>query len=221
MSSAVINDKTVDPGRPSTPVVPPPKVRRRPGVIAAGVVAICLGALVAGWAWASTTHTEEVLAARATIPRGAVIEAEDLSRVRINADPALSPVPAAQADQIVGRRAALDIAAGGLMTTESATATVVPAAGRSVVGVALTPAQAPGFALQAGDRVRVVVTPPAGTEPRSGTPTSSVAEVVGVGIDEASGVTVVDLLVDHADAAVVAARVATGNVALVLDSRER
>ncbi len=36
-----------------------------------------------------------------------------------------------------------------------------------------------------------------------------------------TGQTVVDLLVPQADATVLAARVATGNVALVLDSRER
>ena len=36
-----------------------------------------------------------------------------------------------------------------------------------------------------------------------------------------AGQTIVDLLVPHADAAVLAARAATGNVSLVLDSRER
>jgi hypothetical protein len=36
-----------------------------------------------------------------------------------------------------------------------------------------------------------------------------------------TGQLIVDLLVPHADAAILAARAATGNVALVLDSRER
>ena len=40
-------------------------------------------------------------------------------------------------------------------------------------------------------------------------------------LDEETGQLIVDLLVPHADATVLAARVATGNVALVLDSRER
>ncbi len=222
MSNTVIrNTRTLDPEQPPARIAPPPKLRRRPAAITAGAAAIFLGASVTAWAWSSATHTQEVLAARDTIPRGSVIEAADLTRVRINADPALSPVPASRLDQLVGQRAALDIAAGGLITSESTTSTVLPADGMSVVGVALTPAQAPGVALQAGDRVRVVVTPAAGAEVAPGTPATSVAEVVGVRIDDDSGATVVDLLVPREDAAVLAARVATGNIALVLDSRER
>ena len=40
-------------------------------------------------------------------------------------------------------------------------------------------------------------------------------------LNEETGETVVDLLVRHEDAAVLAARIATGHVALVLDSRDR
>lgn len=212
-------DQTSTPA--ATPLVPPPKLRRRPALVAGGIVAICLGALIAGWAWMATTNTHEVLVARHSIERGAVIEADDLARVRISADPALKPLPASEFDNVVGQRAALDIAAGGLLTAEATAAAVVPASGMSVVGVALTPAQVPGLTLQTGDRVRVVVTPTQGDEPASGTPQFSEADVVGVSADAETGQLVVDLLVPHAEATVLAARVATGNVALVLDSRER
>ena len=40
-------------------------------------------------------------------------------------------------------------------------------------------------------------------------------------VNEDTGETVVDLLVRHEDAAVLAARIATGHVALVLDARDR
>ena len=203
------------------PLVPPPKLRRRPALVAGGIVAICVGALIAGWAWTATTSTHEVLVARHSIERGAVIEADDLARVRISADPALKPLPASEFDSIVGQRAALDIAAGGLLTPEATTAAVVPASGMSVVGVALTPAQAPGLSLQTGDRVRVVATPAEGEVPATGTPQFSEAEVVGVHADSETGALVVDLLVPHAEATGLAARIATGNLALVLDSRER
>ena len=186
-------------------------------------MAICLGALLAAWAWTATTNTQEVLVARHTIERGSVIEADDLARVRVSADPALKPVPATQFDQVVGQRAALDIAAGGDAHARTRSPpSVVPADGQSVVGVALTPAQAPGLDLQTGDQVRVVVTPAAGRgAAQRASPQFSEAEVVGVHVAEETGQTIVDLLVPHADAAVLAARVATGNVALVLDSRER
>lgn len=203
------------------PLVPPPKLRRRPALIAGAVATICLGALLAAWAWAATTNTQEVLVARATIERGSVIEAKDLARVRISADPALSPVAASAFNDLVGQRAALDIAEGGLITAGSTTAQILPAAGMSVVGVALTAAQSPGLDLQTGDQVRIVVTPIPGGEQVSGPPVFNDAEVVGVSVDAETGATVVDLLVPYTDATVLAARVATGNVALVLDSRER
>lgn len=203
------------------PLVPPPKLRRRPALIAGALAAICLGALLAAWAWTATTNTQEVLVARVTIERGSVIEAKDLARIRISADPALSPVAASAFDDLVGQRAALDIAEGGLITAGSTTAQVLPADGMSVVGVALTAAQSPGLDLQSGDQVRIVVTPIPGGEQVSGPPAFNDAEVVGVSLDAETGATVVDLLVPYADATVLAARVATGNVALVLDSRER
>lgn len=54
-----------------------------------------------------------------------------------------------------------------------------------------------------------------------GVPVFSEATVAGVRTSSETGQLIVDLLVPHADAAVLAARAATGNVAIVLDSRER
>jgi hypothetical protein len=222
-NTATRDDRTVDressPDAP--PPAPPPKLRRRPALVAAAVAAICLGALLGAWAWTTTTNTVEVLAARDTIPRGSVIDAEDLERVRITADPALKPLPAQSYDEIVGQRAALDVAAGSLLTEESTTPDVLPPEGMSVVGVALTPAQAPGVPVQSGDKVRIVVTPGEGADAPAGSPSFSEAEIVGSRFDGVSGLFIIDLLVPHADANVLAARVATGNVALVLDSGVR
>lgn len=203
------------------PMAPPPKLRRRPALVAGAVIAICLGALIGGWAWTTTTNTQEVLAARANIERGAVIEADDLVRVRLNSDPALKPVAASSLETVVGQRAAVDIAAGSLLTPSTYAEAVLPSSDMSVVGVALTPAQAPGMDLRAGDRVRVVVTPAEGSDAPAGAPPFSEAEVVGVRLSDTTGELIVDLLVPHAEAAQLASRVATGNVAIVLDSRER
>lgn len=217
------DDRTLDQesGPAASQFVSPPKLRRRPALLAAALVAICLGALLAAWAWTATTTTQEVLVARHTIERGSVIEAEDLARVRLSADPALKPVAASQFDQVVGQRAAYDVAAGAMLTPDSFTPGVVPDGDNSIVGVALTPAQAPGLNLQTGDRVRVVVTAAQGEELPTGVPQFSEATVAGVHVSEETGQTIVDLLVPHPDATVLAARAATGNVALVLDSRER
>lgn len=208
-------------GPAATALVPPPKLRRRPALVAAAIGAICIGALLAGWAWTATTNTHEVLVARHSIERGSVIEADDLARVQLSADPALKPVSAAEFDRVVGQRAAMDISSGGMLTPGAFTTEVVPGASESVIGVALTPAQAPGLALRYGDKVRVVVTPAQGDDLLAGTPLSNDATIVGVHSSEETGQTVVDLLVPKADAAVLATRIATGNIALILDSRER
>lgn len=130
-------------------------------------------------------------------------------------------MPASQFQQVVGQRAAFDVAAGAMLTPNSFTSAVVPDGDNSIVGVALTPAQAPGLDLKTGDHVRVIATPAQGEELPAGTPQFSEAEVVGVHVSDETGQTIVDLLVPRADAAVLAARSATGNVAIVLDSRER
>lgn len=197
---------------------PPPKLRRRPALIAGGVATICSGALLAAWAWTATTQTEEVLAARSTIHQGDIITAEDLQQVRISGDPAVKPLPASAYDRVIGQRAALDVAAGSLLTSESTSSAAVPPQGQSVVGISLTAAQVPALPLRGGDRVRIVVTPGLdGTEPDR-IPEFSSAEVIDTRIDEVTGNTVVDVLVPHAEASVLAVRTATGNVVLILDS---
>ncbi|GAB7003981.1 hypothetical protein JCM18899A_14530 [Nocardioides sp. AN3] len=201
-------------------LAPPPKLRRRPAGLAGGIVAVCLGALVAAWMWTSTTHTEEVLVARVTIPRGSLITASDLARVRINRDPAIHPLPASAYDSVIGKRAALDVAAGGLLTPEATTSRALPPRGQSVVGLSLAAEQLPGLALQTGARVRIIVTPGQNGQASAGIPAFTTAQVVDTRPDEATGNTVVDVLVPYGDAATLAARAATGNVALVLDASD-
>ena len=94
-NTATRDDRTLrqESGPAAAPLVPPPKLRRRPALVAGAIAAICLGALLAAWAWTATTNTQEVLVARDSIERGSVIEADDLARVRLSADPALKPVP--------------------------------------------------------------------------------------------------------------------------------
>jgi hypothetical protein len=66
--------------------------------------------------------------------------------------------------------------------------------------------------------VRIVLTPGQNGAAPAGTPQFSTAEVVDTRTDESTGNTVVDVLVPYADATLLAARAATGDVALVLDS---
>lgn len=202
-------------------LVPPPKIRRRPIHIIATITAIFIGAAIAAWGWTATTTSEAVVAARTTIPRGAVITADDLTTTQISGDNTLKVVPGDDVDELVGKRAALDIAAGGLLTPEMTTNDNMPPAGQSIVGISLTPAQVPAITPRSGDKVRLVATTGEGGETSSTAPLTTSAEVIDSSTDEVSGNTVVNVLVPYADAAVLADRASTGNIALVVDPLER
>lgn len=222
MSTTAREDRTPGPrtSQPATPsdVIAPPKLRRRPALVVAAVIVTVLGCLIGAWAWNASTDTQEVLAARDTIHRGETIEASDLQRIRISRDPLLTPLPASAFDDVVGQRAALDISEGGLLTEASTSDEPLPPQDHTIVGISLTPAQAPAMPLYGGAIVRIFATPGDETTSTSGSPEFTVAEVVSTAIDETAGNTVVNVVVPYADAGVLAARAATGNVALVLDS---
>jgi hypothetical protein len=202
-------------------VAAPPRLRRRPVLVVVSVLATCLGALVSAWAYTSVSSSREVVAVRSTVLRGEVITAEDVMTVRIGVDPALAVVAGEAMESVVGKRAAADLPAGGLVTPEALTDTVVPGRGRSVVGLGLPGSLLPGEELLPGDPVRVVATPGEQGDVVTGVQPFVAATVVVVRADADSGLTLVTLEVPYADAAELAARAATGKVALVLDSRER
>lgn len=212
------------PQRPGEPAAaapeafaPPPKLRRRPALVAVSIVLVALGSLLAAWVTTAVGDTHEVLAARVDVARGQVITADDLTVVRISLDPALSTIAGAQAGAVVGMRAAVDLPAGGLVTAGSVTDEDVPAAGESVVGIALSAAQMPGRELRPGDRVRVVSTPRPGDDPPVQTPAAVPVVVVSTRSVSETGAVVVDVSVPQAQAAGLVAAAATGRVALVLD----
>jgi hypothetical protein len=201
--------------------VVPPRTRRRTGVLAAGVALVALGSLGAAYLTQTVGGTVAVIAVVRDVAPGEVVQAADLTIADISTDPALSPVPAGRLNSVIGQRAAAALTAGSLLTDAAVTATVVPPRGLSLVGVALTAARLPAEALQPGDRVRIVDTPATQGEPPSTSPASIAGQVASaVGPDD-TGLTVVNVTVPSGQAADLAARVATGRVALVLDSRER
>jgi len=203
------------------PAVAPPRTRRRPGLLAAGVALVALGAVAAAYLTQVVGNTVPVVAVVRSVPAGELIDRADLAVANLPADPALQPVDAGRLETFVGQRAAVDLSAGSLLTEQAVTGQLVPAAGQSLVGVAVTSAQLPAQALQPGDQVRVVDTPTAQGEPPATTPAAIAGEVASVVGPDDTGLTVVNLLVADDRAADLAARVATGRVALVLDSRER
>lgn len=196
----------------------PPKLRRRPMVIAAAIAVICAGGAGGAWVATSVGDTQAVLALRDGVNRGEVITAEDLVVARINADPALSTVPESALDSVVGQRAAVDLAAGSILTPDSTTTELIPAAGQALVGVPVTAAQIPASQLVPGDEIRIVATPRDQDDAPASDPTSYPAVVVSVVSTLETGQTVIDVTVPAGQADDLAAVVATGRIAVVLDA---
>lgn len=213
-------------GGAAAPVPTPPKARRRWGLFAAMAAVVCLGALGNVWLHQATTNSTQVVAARSTIERGTVISRDQLMTVQIGSDPALKPVSAGQLESLVGKRAAVDVAAGSLLTGESITDQIIPAQGHSLVGVGVTPAMMPGAKLVAGDRIRIVATPgQQGLTDAAAKPVSVAAVVVstatGADTTGQGAQTIITVDVPSADAPQLASMASTGKVAIVLDSRDR
>ena len=202
-------------------LVPVTKLRRRPGLVVGAAVAVLLGATGSAWAWTASSNATDVVAVRTAVQRGEVVGREDLMVVRVGTDPALRTVAGSDLDSLVGQRAATDLASGALVTPDQVTTAAAPRRGQSIVGVALPEGSVPSEPLLNGDVVRIVDTPGAQSLEVSDDPDAVVGTVVSVRASETQQQTVVDVLVPAAEAARLAARAATGNVALVLDSRER
>ncbi|MFZ1284414.1 MAG: SAF domain-containing protein, partial [Propionicimonas sp.] len=180
---------------------------------------VLVGALMGLGVWTISTDSTEIVAVRSAVDRGEVVAADDLMVVRVTVDPAVQVIPAAQLDGLVGQRAASDLVAGSLLAPGGITDLVVPRTGESLVGIALAFGQLPAEPLRPGDKVRLVQTP----ADQADVPATQVTiDAVVQGISEvgSDGLTVVvDVVVPTSRAAEVAARAATGRVALVLESR--
>jgi hypothetical protein len=206
---------------PMTALTSPPRLRRRPSLIVASVLLVILGALASAWAYTSLGNAQEVVAVRTDIARGQLITAECLQVVRIGVDPALHTVAGSDASRLVGQRAAVDLKAGQLLVPEAVTSAVVPGPGKSAVGLALSAAQMPSEPLVVGDKVRIVSTPGAQGDVGATAPIVFGGDVITVSDRASDGTTAVTVQVDADKAPELAARSASGKVALVLDSRVR
>ena len=209
------------PGFPRAPVLPPPRRRRRPGLLALAVSMVVLGALGATYLATSLGQTTAVIAIAREVPWGQTLTADDLVEARISADPALDPIPYVDRDQVIGLVAATSLRPGSLLTRDALTDQRLPAPGQQLIGVGVSLVQLPTTPLQPGDDV-ILVPVAAGSAPAPTEAAPSVVEatVVKSGPPGTDGLRVVDVLVDAADGPDVAARAAAGLIAIVVVAGE-
>lgn len=201
-------------------VAKPPRIRRR-GLAGIGIAIVAASGLGGAALYTTTTDTHAVLAVTEPIMRGSTVTADALVAAQITLDPALQPIAAGEIDQVVGMRAAFDLPPGTIVTADSLTEGTPPAAGEELVGLAVRRAQLPAEPLLAGDVVHIVDTPREQDDPPTSDPRSSVATVVTVGEVDETGHIVIDVTVTEGEGPALAARAATGRIAIILQSRQR
>lgn len=204
---------------PTAPRVAPPRSRRRPALLALGVALVALGALVTAWLVSSAGQRTPVLMLARDVPFGAVISTTDLAVTDVSVDPSVAVVPVSDEESVIGMTASANLGAGTLLSRASLTPASPPTAGQLLVGLAVPANRMPAGGLSAGDRILVVDTPAADADPPTGPPPTIAATVVRVGASDLNGVTVVDVTVATGDGPALAARAATGRVALVVEPR--
>lgn len=205
----------------AAPLVPaPPRLRRRPVQIGLGVALVAFGALLAALVVVNLNTAAPVLALATDVPRGQPITQADLVVAQISPDPAISPVPAADVDTVVGQLATTDLSAGSLLVQGQTTGEQLPAAGQSIVVLALPNTRVPTTGLQVGDPVRVVESPPenAPAGEQVVEPVIQSAEIAAVRDVPEAELVVLDLILDEGASPTLAAAIATDRVSLVLDS---
>ncbi len=195
--------------------------RRDPKWIALGVVALCLGALLSYVVYARVASETAVVSVVTTIYRGEVLEADDLTTVRLQGGALPGAVPASELDALVGQRAVYDLPAGSVVAGTSVAATTLPADGRSVVGILLPGGTAPQGLLLPSSPIRLVALPPASsstaTEDQLAGKTYA-ARVVSTAPAPDGTSLMVDVDVPQAQAASIALLAASSRLAVVRDS---
>jgi len=138
-----------------TPGLP---LRRRnwPRVGAAVALAVFCGALFV-LLYSSAGARRPYLAVAQPLAAGETTTAADLTTARVQSDPALSPIPAGEAGAVIGRRAAVALVPGTLLTPADLASGPLLAPDEASVGLDLKPGEVPGD-LVAGDTVVVIDT---------------------------------------------------------------
>ncbi|MEU4552901.1 SAF domain-containing protein [Micromonospora violae] len=149
-------------GSVDAPVNPPTVVRQRrvrPGLLGLAVLLIALGGLGAAFAVTSVRATGSYLAVARPVEVGREISAGDLVTVPVAGGQGLRPVPAGRLDEVVGKRAAVALLPGTLLTLGQVTDAPLLGPGQQQIALGLKTAQVPARELHPGDKVLLVSTP--------------------------------------------------------------
>ena len=162
---------------------------------------------------------EQVLVVAQPLAAGQVLTSGDLRAVRVSTGSGLQVVPVAEESSVVGRRVAVALVAGAVLTSSEVGAAPAVGSGSDVVAVGLKPGAYPPD-LAPGDRVQVVPVTSASSgsgagSVTSGSPVAATVLAVDAAPAGSGSPTVFSLQVSSTDADEVAALAAAGQASLV------
>jgi hypothetical protein len=203
-------------GPVDAPIDPPRVVRQRrmrPGLLGLAVLLIALGGLGAAFAVTSVRATGSYLAVARQVPVGAQLTADDLTTVEVAGGRGIAPVASARLAEVVGKRAAVTLTPGTLLTMAQLTDQPLLGPGQQQIALGLKLSQVPARKLNPGDKVQVVGTPDKDSESTS--VTRYEATVIDAQPQDKTN-SVLYLAVEARDAAAIVLLAAEARVAVVL-----
>ncbi|MGW1894142.1 SAF domain-containing protein [Streptomyces sp. NPDC002004] len=210
-------------GRGAGPVAPPrvSARRRRPGMIALSLALIAAGGAGVTVLLLQVSHRTQVVSVVRDVQVGQVLTEQDLGKASVALDPALKAVPVDDLDSVVGKRAAVELKPGSLLSASQVTKDSLVKPGEQLVPIGLKPEQVPATTLVPGQKVELVHVPAQGDadtgKPSGIAPRTIVGRVVKASkAAPGTGVVVVDVATSADDGPTVAAWVSAGTLRLVL-----
>ncbi len=158
-----------------------PGARRRPLLAIGSVLLVFTSIAVFAAVYSSAGRQTTVLIVTSTVQRGAPFTSGILGEASAAVSGGSEPIPASEASMLSGKRAAVTLPAGSLLTSADVSSSPAIPTGEAVVGLALKAGQLPASGVEAGDAVMIVET---GTP---GAPTSATPAVAVSGAGAAAG----------------------------------
>lgn len=212
--------------------------QRRPGWIAGGAALLAASVLANVYVFSRAGHRQVVVQVVRDVPVGEPLGRADLGTASVALDSGLGSIPGRELAQVLGRRAAVDLRRGTVLTASQVTTRLSPQPGQALVTTGIKANQLPPRGLAPGSKVRLVPTggqdTPTTTQgggeggatgtgigPGGGSAGKDVPAVVdAVGGPDADGSMTVSVLVADADSSAVAREAAAGRIAVVVTARE-
>lgn len=200
------------PGAPARPLRP----RRNPRWIAAGILAICLGAVGSLLLYSQAARSSVVVSVNRTVMRGETLTSDDLAQVTVGQLGDMKAIPSSQIPMLVGKQALVDLASGSILL-EGTVGTPERPDGQAQVGLKLPLGKIPVAPLPQGTRVRLLSVAAAD----SSAPAASISvlgEIATAPTDAADGSRILDVWVPEASAATIARLAANSQIVLIIEA---